>query len=309
MLLLNAVFIVTTRNSDTEVDSEDITPEDYTLMISNVPKDYRSEEDLKTKILDIHNTHPIEINMTYSIGEYVELKNKFKVAKKKLRMMYHNQKDQIGGGLCSEPQTKEEVAREILALDAKLNLWLDEFEDEDKKRELFTGVVFATFADVYEYEAFKNAFPQSLLSYIFHYLRYLVCGCCAKNREKYEWQRTLELIVTGAPEPDDIKWDNLQITRNQRYCRQFGINLVAFLILCMSFGVLLGISYGQRQIQINNQAGKYILSLIFSIVISSFNWVIKKVFVAITSFERNVSHTNHQLSLSFKLLFVSLIIK
>ncbi len=53
LLLCNLFFIVLTKNFELELDYEEITPSDFTLMISGVDKDFKDIEDLKTNSLEL----------------------------------------------------------------------------------------------------------------------------------------------------------------------------------------------------------------------------------------------------------------
>jgi hypothetical protein len=91
MLVINWVFVVLMSNLETEVDVEIITPEDFTLMISDIPNDFRSFEELRTKYLSVDEIVPIEINPTFKLSDYTKLKSDFILLKKKLRYLHaHN---------------------------------------------------------------------------------------------------------------------------------------------------------------------------------------------------------------------------
>ena len=91
MLVINWVFIVLMSNLETEVDVEIITPEDFTLMISDIPDKFRSFDDLRLHYLQVDDIIPIEINPTFKLSKYMALKDDFVNLKKKLRYLHaHN---------------------------------------------------------------------------------------------------------------------------------------------------------------------------------------------------------------------------
>lgn len=210
-------------------------------------------------------------------------------------------------GCCGKMITKEEVARKILEIDCELNEMIDTFEDADKTRSLFNGTVFATFKDISDYDAYRSFFPYSMITRMLTYIKLQFCGCCYNERENKYLRKKVSLTVDNAPEPSDIKWENLEISNYDRKIRIMYITIGVFLVLCVSFGALLGISYIQKQFNFDNQAGKYLVSLLFALVTNLFNWIITKVMLKLTIYERNVSHTSYLLSFSLKLLIFTFI--
>lgn len=90
MFIMNGVFIIILNNLESEADYKIITPEDFTLMISDIPNDFDDYEQMRIQVLELHTIQPIEINVTYRISGYIKKKEEFKVLKKQLRMMHNN---------------------------------------------------------------------------------------------------------------------------------------------------------------------------------------------------------------------------
>lgn len=78
-------FIVIVRNLITEIDMRNTTPSDYTLMVSGLEKQFTSIEDIKNNKLECNGVMPYEINLTYGIHEYYQLKQKFLAVIKKIK--------------------------------------------------------------------------------------------------------------------------------------------------------------------------------------------------------------------------------
>ena len=115
-------------------------------------------------------------------------------------------------------------------------------------------------------------------------------------------KQSIDMTVEVAPEPNDTKWANLEITNSERFKRSLYINLIVFLLLCLSFGTLLLISWGQKNLDIKDSKVQNIVSVLFACVTSMFNFIITKIMISLTLYERNVSQTRYLLSLSIKLL-------
>jgi hypothetical protein len=92
MLLINLIVILIVNNLEMEAEYKEITSQDYTLYISDIHEEELTDniEVLKNEILEIDGIKPIEINTTYEISGYIDLKNKFKNLKQKLRSMHVN---------------------------------------------------------------------------------------------------------------------------------------------------------------------------------------------------------------------------
>lgn len=75
---------------DAEMDIQLITPEDFNLMISDIPKGISSWEDLRSNFLEMEGVKPIYLNPTYDINELTVLKAEYVKYKKILRLMHRN---------------------------------------------------------------------------------------------------------------------------------------------------------------------------------------------------------------------------
>lgn len=195
--------------------------------------------------------------------------------------------------------------KEILKLDSDLNEQMKNFENPDTIRQMFSGTVFATFKDTTEYEAYKDFYPETFFSRLGKLIQYYICGCCIHNGKLESIKKSLDLVVEQAPEPEDVIWENLQITYYDRLCRKFTVLFIVILILALSFGTLLGISYWQVEIEKdseNSQLKKYFISVLFALSTSFFNFIIQKLLLGLTHYEKNISHTNFNLAFSQKLL-------
>lgn len=302
MFVLNNIYLILFSNLDKEIDIEIITPKDFTLMISDIPKDQsESFELLKEKYLNVDDICPYEINPTYKIGFFQELKKKYGLLKKNLRYIHHYKLNEYKSGLISSI-SKDELVKEIVILDNRLDEFIDKLNSINTNKYLFNGVVFATFNSIQDLETYLQKFPQTYIGKAMRFLNYTFLNCLYKHKTLTYMKQSLEISVTNAPEPNDVIWENLEVSNSERRIRILEMIFILLLILGMSFGVLLGISYGQSKIKISNWTVKNIVSVVFAIVTSLFNFIITKVMIKLTEYEKNVSRTNYLLSLSIKLL-------
>lgn len=184
---------------------------------------------------------------------------------------------------------------------------MEKFEQYGNDNKYFTGTVFATFKDVLDYDTYKSHFPNSTLGRMWTYFKVYAISCFFdKKKQKYN-RKSLELTVDWAPEPSDIKWENLQFTNYERNIRNLNMTVVVFLILCVSFGALFGISKIQENLNYDNKIAKNIFAVIFALITSLFNWLIQKTMLRLTIYEKNISQTKYLLSFSVKLLLTTFI--
>lgn len=123
-------------------------------------------------------------------------------------------------------------------------------------------------------------------------------------------RKSVNLTVTAAPEPNDIKWENLEVNTKERRLRTFIISSIVCLILIISCVTLLSVSLLQKQLNKLYSDDYFLLQMVsfgFASLISLFNWVISKVMIKLTFYERNISYSDYQLSLAVKFLIFNFI--
>jgi hypothetical protein len=169
---------------------------------------------------------------------------------------------------------------------------------------------FATFKDHYTSEKYKEYFPSSFIEKQLIKLRLLLCGSCIDSKKKSIMRRSINLNISQAPEPSDIKWENLEITTKQRRYRILLTTGLVAIILVVSAITLLLVSLLQNQIAKEN-ADNFLLAKIasfgFASAISIFNFLISKIMIKFTEYERNISQSDFLLSLSIKLMIFNFI--
>lgn len=92
MFVINCIAIIIVHNLEFEADYKVITPQDYTVLVSDIEPEEMSDDKqyLKSQLLLMEEISPIDVNLTFSISGYVEKKEEFKELKKKLRLMQTN---------------------------------------------------------------------------------------------------------------------------------------------------------------------------------------------------------------------------
>lgn len=111
--------------------------------------------------------------------------------------------------------------------------------------------------------------------------------------------------MTPAPEPDDILFENLDTTNTSRFFLVLLNTLISFLIIALSFTIIILLTMAQEKI--NNLSfgeknySKYAVSLAMTIIISIVNILFELILQILTKKEHHISLTNFNLSFSVKL--------
>jgi hypothetical protein len=142
------------------------------------------------------------------------------------------------------------------------------------------GVLFATFNTNKEYNNYLDQFPSSFFSKIYYNIYYLFAVyflCCAfSQKSRDNLRKKVKLTVERAPEPQDIIWENLQYSGFQRIKRTCFVYFITFILIGVSFGIVLGLNYVQSNTnkELDDVYLRYGLSIVISVIISVINFLI-----------------------------------
>ena len=313
LYLINSIFILIISGLNYEAEYTVLTAEDYTLMIQDIDKQYFNivdDDTILNEVLEMNGISPISINQTFNIENFIKKKNEFIDCKKKLRYMDAYKLKEFDEGFCGKKIPLDNVVRNLIIADSELNDWIEDLEDEKIREQLINGTIFATFNDHMTAEMYKSFFPQTNLELFFISIKYYLCKCCYSSKNKRKLYKSLQFTVSDAPEPNDIKWENLNLTTRQRGLKIILVTFYCLIILAISSITLLVVSIIQKETQ-DEYADNYVLQQAFSMgfacSISLFNWIISKVMIKFSHYEQTPSNSEYQLSLSIKLLVFNFI--
>ena len=112
----------------------------------------------------------------------------------------------------------------------------------------------------------------------------------------------MEIDVKKADEPYEVEWENMGYTRTERNVRKFLSTLASFLLISVTFGIIVLINWGQRIISEDEKNfWSYVLSLSVSIIIAVTNYLAKFVLKQLTLMEKIETKTEYFRSYSLKL--------
>lgn len=234
---------------------------------------------------------------------------------KKLQTLKQSGKDSIYSGILFKTiDTKETLNSKIHGTKIKIANYLKRIENINQNKELFTGVVFASFKNAEDYERYYDFFAHSLIGSIFIFIeyyiaKYLLCCCYSKGRLR-QLSKAYQLRVEKSAEPADVIWENLQYSAFSKIKRTFFVYLLSFVLIIICFFIILGLNYlqwkNQNQKTFNSATASYILSLVITGVISGINYMLSVMMTKLTSVEKVNTMTNYYLSLSIKISLVNI---
>jgi len=129
---------------------------------------------------------------------------------------------------------KDSLINEAKSLNANLN-----------KRKHFCNVAFVVFDKIADYEEFYSWFAHTFFTKIWFKLKKIFCSCCKAQVDRKDYKLLNSFIVEKAPEPEDIIWENLYYTDNERFKRRIKTYFYSFLLTIVNLGIILGLNYAQ----------------------------------------------------------------
>ena len=264
------------------------------------------------------------IDFSYKIGELKKLQDKlnkkivkitkvekfpeFEEKNKELKLEGDERK-YFKGFLDFCDSDDEKPLTEIKQKKEELEKQINEIIEESKKDTIksFGGAAFVTFDTVKEQELYMKNVPNNAIAYFFKFMRdlgYLICSCCDKSTENiYYLKRNVKF--EDAPEPEDIIFENLEVSSFSRVVRTIIIYIVSILICGISFGIVYVLNDVQESINEKKEGDHitflYVLSLAISVVTSAIDVILEIVFQTFTEWEKHTTMTNFYLSYSVKL--------
>jgi hypothetical protein len=272
------------------------------------------------------------INICYKIQDFMKMEEKIQEIKKEIykinnekfqiiknrlmgltnekRRYFYNPLDVLDlnvcqGECCERSHVLSEIIDEKRDLEKKLQELLEETKTLTEKN--FSGVVFITFNTIEEHENFLKPYPKNtIMSFCINIknLKYFCCCCCVNKNKRKNFFLKRNISVEEAPEPEDVIFENLQVSSCERAVRILFIYIFSIIIMAICFFIILFLN--NFQTKRNEKKGqlplvKYGLSIAISLVISILNAIFQYLLENLTKKERQISMTNFYLSYSIKL--------
>ena len=308
LLIVNFLFISLTSALKNEIDFKEQSPRDYTLIISDIPKEQYKPGPLKNDYLDPEDNVDIkEINLSYKLTESKKLKSELIQIKKKIKNNkstgYYEE-----GILCCKH--KKNISSLIIRKKQILKV-LKKLED-DYSQNAFNGVAFITFNTENEASDYKKKFPTTFIGKLFinigKSIALCFCGCCLSKTTKKSLRVKSKITVDLAPEPEDVIFENLEFHFISRLFRSLLLYFFSILLAGISFGIVTLLNYIQYKKEKDIKEKfifKYGLSLAITLVTITVNFLIKRLFIKFADYEKPWTYTDKYLSISMKFTILS----
>ena len=266
----------------------------------------------------------VKVDLCYKLEKIMELQNEFEEKKEKIERVNYDPKQTkkneklnlegddrryfgryFGGFLCC---TKEENYKTLTEEKKKKQEEIDRLIEESKQNTLdyFGGAAFVTFDSIKEQELYLKNVPNNSIEYFFRFLRnmsYYLCPCCINKNSLYYLKRNVKF--EAAPEPEDIKFENLEVSPFSRIMRTVLVYIISIIICGVSFAIIVALNKVQTNLDNNNDSNHlvllYIMSLVITGITTGIDFLLEFVLKFLTEKERQMSWTDYYLSYSVKL--------
>ena len=294
------------RKKDCDVDDQNTTPVDYTVMLTNLPKRIQPEDVIKAfEKLTLSNDLPPKVagvNFAYYIGNWAALKAESEELLRRLR---------------TENQKKERDLRKVKILENRLEDVREKFkgindilegrEGIERKNQLFTGIAFVTFNLQKEAEDVLEKFEVGFLRMMAsRYLNFMK-NCFSGTEQLIEGRDGKDVKVIEPPEPTDVLWKNLGTPTWFVIKRRVITNALSFALLLLSFSGILGLKllqYSYKNAQTNSNT-LLVISMVIAGFIALINLVLKNAMRVIAEKEYYYTTTGFHTGVLKKMNWVS----
>jgi len=142
-----------------------------------------------------------------------------------------------------------DIEKEINELEKNLNNLID--QSQNLTKENFAGVIFVTFVNKKEKEKFLSPYPKNFIMFLIITiinLRYYLCGCFIHKNKRKRFFLKKNISAEAAPEPEEIKFENLETSSIGRFCRTSFIYCISIIMIGISFVIVSRLNILQKQI-------------------------------------------------------------
>lgn len=285
--IINAVFIIINHNLNIEVDVENVTPEDFALLISNVHVNVEQKQDyndgniqnlLKQK-LNIDGICPKLIIPTYDIEEFAKLKNQFIATSKQHRYCLREKVDFYKtGGCCSSTINKHVIEERYNNLNSRLEKYIEKIESgfSDHQNDMYICI----FKNSDESETYLRKFSPDIFSKILDNLLYImshsICRPCFSEKNRKFYSKKISLRVERAPEPSDIIWENLKYRPMQKFFRSISVYCLTIVYLGICCVIFYCFNLFQKFLSKNSsEPVQNFIAFVFSMIVRLSNEILK----------------------------------
>ncbi|EGR30034.1 phage head-tail family protein, putative, partial [Ichthyophthirius multifiliis] len=302
------------RELEIKCDQEDISANDYTIMVSNIPIEYDAinndyDEDLMHFFQE--NSFPErkvkveQVTLCYNLQELTQLdqqKQKLILQKQKKIQESQNALKQINNAFDLNQPYYKDIQADILKINAqikeqnykidKLTLVLMDGKGKQLMKQYFTGIAFVTFAFEQDKEDIIEKYQQlSLIQNLFY----------GQQNQQLIYKGN-QLRIRQAPNPSDVFWSNLHMSKRDKQKRKIlGFLVETFILIFCSCTIYAFYHLQQQEANKdqNQQSLKLqILTISLAIVISVINFLLFEVLKYLADYQKYKTRTLNKIEIS-----------
>ena len=312
------IYLINAKND--KIDFDICTESDYTIFCTNLKNSINKFNEIKNKKENVKNfplflikeflgenlikdSKIYSINLCYNLKDIMEKRNEIqKIKNKIIHIINDEMKCYEKFLLCN----LKKIFKKQIKYKKQIN---DFFNNSDNYSENnFSGNMFVIFNKIKDAEDFYEKFSQDFFSKKLEFiknLKFYIC-CCFMNKIKLkEFHRRKKMKVFKAPEPNDVLFENLDISFLIRFKRVVIIYCISLLITGISFIIVFILTdyqdYSNKKNWKNHYIKKYFISILITIVILVINNIFQIILSYLTKKEKHYCKTNEYLSFSVKL--------
>ena len=317
MILIILIYHISRRwfeAKDRDFDLVATTAKDYTVHAYGLGTDI-TEQEVKEFFeeygrFDKKRAKVVKVVFAYKIKEYIDNLRKLEEYAETIRMIEEYEKQ----GMVLKPRvwTKRILNKEEIKLEIeKITKDIKKYEDDlpaGVGRDLLTGQAFITFETQADARAVELKYGREWAYRLWDSTFRTFCCCYSKTKTQKFHNKSIKANI--AYEPNDIFWENLEVSFHDRIISTLKTSLFTFFAISVTFGMVYGMKVLSRQEKENysknseTQSWKIrAISIWPSIVIVIINFILARSTRYSTSFERPHSVTAYNISVALKLTF------
>ena len=267
-----------------------------------------------------------KINFCFKISELMELQEKENlIDEKKSKIKHHPYQNKRNEDLQLSGQNKKyfssflnlkccETGESLKDLEEQQNKLIEEIgklmeKTKEETLDYFSGCLIICVDTIAEQEKFLKENKSIAYIHILNFLRYIFCRFTLTPSIKNINRLRSQIIFERAPEPEDIKFENLQYANSiSRVSRTFLVYFLSFILLFICFIIVTALNSLQKYTDDKYDyhiVVAYTISLLITCFMQIINFIFEKLLDFLTEIEKLPTTTSYFLSRSIKLTFFS----
>lgn len=280
-----------------ECDSQNVTPSDYTVMLSGLDNMTYNEQVI-ADFCNMQREHGLQIevkkvSITQNIQELTDLhrkRAKLIHERRKLESKLHAKSLGLFGDSEDVKEEKiEEIDRELEGLESQLESLEARYLSGSDNLQDLSGVVFVSFSTERQawhmIKKWKMPWYKSIIARL----------CCCNCFSEYSFEDRI-ISVKRAPEPTDILFENLAVSPRTKMCKSIITSFMTFITILICAGIVLGVSYIKQEYWKGS-----VLAYAASFIVCTVNYILVIVIKKFAADEHHYSYTSFYRSISEKL--------